>query len=555
MIFAAVLVVFTLSACEEEVPPIVDEGDIVIIDFIGMSYSDVVDWGRQNKISIKPSSDYRDDLEPGEVYDQSVTPGTKLDNWDEVIVYYSRGYDPDGSIVVPDFTGMTQQDIRDWLEDQDIGKYRFYETFSNEAVGAYVRYDVEQLDTTQTEYLRKDQFNFYFSKGGLEVETVEFDEIGTVRGVNLGGWFVLESWMTPDLFSGIPNAHDETTWIINNPNAEEDLIEHWETFITEADFQFLADNNIEYIRLPIPWWMWGGVAYETTPFPNNTLPWWDESAGTNRYLDYRVEYIASVDYIDQAMTWAEEYGIKVLVDLHAAPGGQNGFDNGGLSGVNVWANQQYVTQTLLIVRDMVQHFNQFDSFWGFQVMNEPGWGVPLDTLMEYYADSYNIIRAYNQDVWVGFHDGFRSYMENEWTEFFQDPEHDFEKVFFDIHLYHVFGDWKKSNGENFTIYDHLEWVHVEDYKAVHRYDGIVPVIIGEWSGGLPVVLYEGLDPEMHDQLKLAFVNAQLNVFEEGMGHFFWSYKIDQGTHMEWDIVRMIEAGLFPTDWSTQGEAE
>ncbi len=541
-VFAVFLVLLTFAGCDEA--PVEEDDPIVVIDFTGMSFIEVLQWGNANKISVKSSGDYRDDVLPNIVYDQDIEPGSKLEEWDELKVFYSRGYNPDGEITVPDFTGLTKEDILSWLDENDIGKFRFYDTFSLDMeLGAFVKYQVEQIDDSLTNFVRRDQFNFYFSKGELEIETVDFSSTGKVRGVNLGGWFVLESWMSPELFDGIDDAHDETTWIINNPNAEADLIEHWETFITEEDFQFLSEIGIDYIRLPIPWWMWGDTAYEDELLPHN-------QDGVITYKDYSVTYINSVYYIDQAMTWAEEYGIDVLVDLHTAPGGQNGFDNGGLSGVNEFAKPEHVNQTLFKIRDMVQHFNQFDSFWGFELLNEPGWGVPLDVLQEFYVNGYNIIRAYNPDVWVGMHDGFRSYMENEWTEFFESTENNFEKVFFDIHLYHVFGEWT-----DFDIFDHIEWVKVEDFKAVHRWDGIVPVIVGEWSGGLPVVLYEGLDFESGAEMKEAFLSAQFNVFEGGFGHFFWNYQILQGSHMEWDIVRLVEAGLVPTDWSPEEETE
>ncbi len=32
-----------------------------------------------------------------------------------------------------------------------------------------------------------------------------------LRGVNLGGWLVLEKWMTPSLFAGL-KAEDETSY-------------------------------------------------------------------------------------------------------------------------------------------------------------------------------------------------------------------------------------------------------------------------------------------------------------------------------------------------------
>ncbi len=516
------------------------EGTIEVVDLVGMTYTEALKWASDNKVSLVPSSEYRDDVLPNTVFFQDLEVGTMIHKWAQVKISYSRGYSPDGEISVPDFTGSTEDEIKTWLSDNDIGQYYFYETFSDTTAGEFVRFEVEKRDETRDTFARNDVYKFYYSRGPLTADEVEWHN-GTVRGVNLGGWFVLESWMTPELFEGIPNAHDETTWIINNPNAEADLIEHWETFITEEDFQYLQEHGVEYIRLPIPWWMWGDTAYFETRYEDNTLPWWDGEKHV--YKDYSVTYINSVYYIDRAMEWAETYGIDVLVDLHTAPGGQNGFDNGGLSGVNVWANDEYVTQTLLVVRDMVQHFNQFDSFWGFELLNEPGWGVPLNVLQDYYVDGYNIIRAYNPDVWVGMHDGFRMYMETEWTNFFNDNE--FHNVFFDIHLYQVFGDgWS-----DMSIFEHLDWVYVEQRKAVHRYDGIVPIVVGEWSGGLPPALYEGLTTEQHDLLKEAFLSAQLNEYEEGFGHFFWSYQILQGTHSEWDFVRMMEMGLIPEDWS------
>jgi len=37
------------------------------------------------------------------------------------------------------------------------------------------------------------------------------DQQTRFRGVNTGGWLVLEKWMTPSLFEGL-SATDETTW-------------------------------------------------------------------------------------------------------------------------------------------------------------------------------------------------------------------------------------------------------------------------------------------------------------------------------------------------------
>jgi len=43
--------------------------------------------------------------------------------------------------------------------------------------------------------------------------------------------------------------------------------------------------------------------------------------------------VGGLDIVDQVFQWAEEFGLRVVLDLHAAPGCQNGFDNGGIMGV------------------------------------------------------------------------------------------------------------------------------------------------------------------------------------------------------------------------------
>ena len=36
------------------------------------------------------------------------------------------------------------------------------------------------------------------------------------------------------------------------------------------------------------------------------------------------------------MSWCDQVGLKVLIDLHGAPGSQNGFDNSGKRGPVEW---------------------------------------------------------------------------------------------------------------------------------------------------------------------------------------------------------------------------
>ncbi|HET8704713.1 MAG TPA: glucan 1,3-beta-glucosidase, partial [Pseudomonadales bacterium] len=86
-----------------------------------------------------------------------------------------------------------------------------------------------------------------------------------VRGVNLGGWLVLEKWMTPSLFDGL-NATDETSWCAElGERASEKLKQHWNNFITKEDFAWLAKIGINAVRIPFGHWIFGENDYPYHP--------------------------------------------------------------------------------------------------------------------------------------------------------------------------------------------------------------------------------------------------------------------------------------------------
>ena len=63
-------------------------------------------------------------------------------------------------------------------------------------------------------------------------------QIKKIKGVNLGGWLVLEKWIDEMPFKNT-YAEDET-WLareLNQNELKERLTKHRETFITEKDFK------------------------------------------------------------------------------------------------------------------------------------------------------------------------------------------------------------------------------------------------------------------------------------------------------------------------------
>ena len=127
-----------------------------------------------------------------------------------------------------------------------------------------------------------------------------------VKGVNLGNWLVLEKWMSPSLFDGT-TAEDEyyLPTQLSKEVYEAKIKIHRSEYITERDFTRIKSMGMDAVRIPVPYFIFGD----------------------------REPFIGCIEELDKAFNWAEKYGLQILIDLHTAPDSQNGFDNGGISGV------------------------------------------------------------------------------------------------------------------------------------------------------------------------------------------------------------------------------
>ena len=81
-----------------------------------------------------------------------------------------------------------------------------------------------------------------------------------IRGVNLGGWMVLEPWITPSLFyqflggDETNTAFDTYTFcqVLGPEDANKQLRRHWETWVTEDIIKELAASGaVNSLRLPV----------------------------------------------------------------------------------------------------------------------------------------------------------------------------------------------------------------------------------------------------------------------------------------------------------------
>lgn len=331
-----------------------------------------------------------------------------------------------------------------------------------------------------------------------------------VRGVNIGNWLVLERWMKPELFEGL-QAPDETLFCEElGDKALEKLKEHRDTFITLEDFKWIAEAGLNTVRIPVPHWVFGDVK----------------------------PYYGCIEYLDKAMEWAEETGLKVLIDIHTAPGCQNGFDNGGIAGVCEWhTKKEYVDRTVAVVEKLAERYKDCEVIWGFQLLNEPRWDVPMDILRDYYVRGYAAVRKHmDESVAVVFHDGFRLM---EWKDFMRESQ--YKNVILDTHFYQCFADEHKQ----LDAAGHITYAAVKRAEEIKEMSQYFPIIIGEWSLGIdPTNTLEHLNKVQLDAVNRAYASAQLLSYETAEGWFFWSYKLENEAMTTWDYKRSVENNWF-----------
>ncbi len=360
----------------------------------------------------------------------------------------------------------------------------------------------------------------------------------SVRGTNFGNWLVLEKWMKPDLFVGT-GAEDET-WLARKLPAEEfaeRLKVHRDTYITEEDFAYVASLGLGFVRLPVPYFVFGD----------------------------RPPFVGCVEYVDKAMDWAEKHGVQILLDLHTVPYSQNGYDNGGITGVCKWCRYpDEVEFALTVLERLAERYGKRPGLYGIEVLNEPiswlvyltapstgkaedreeakGSGyVPLSFLRDFYTRAYTRMRKYLPvDKTIVFHDGFRF---TSWNRFFRASK--FENVALDTHIY-IFA-------MEMFVPVRKPWVYriyvEQNRRALRHVQKDVRVIVGEWCISNRYAVSGKGEEERRERFR-EIAAMQLDAWNEAYGWFYWNYQLlrdrttptDELWKESWDLARCVRNG-------------
>lgn len=328
----------------------------------------------------------------------------------------------------------------------------------------------------------------------------------SLRGVNLGGWLIPERWLTPSLFAST-NAHD-LHGLLQQESGRKAYVRHVKTFIQEADFAWLAKQGVELVRLPVGYW---DVVEDS-------------------------HYLSMQHKVDWAMQMAEKYNLKVLLDLHAAPGSQNGYDHSGKRGVaEWWRASSYRQRTLDVLEVLAKRYRDSPALWGIELLNEPQ--LPLHrymTLLRFYRTAYRRLRTtIRPGTWTIFHDAFHPLL---FTGALRGRKN--YPVAMDMHWYGFPSRFVKS----FRLATYLRLQAIFIVAMTWFVQKWQPIVIGEWSAVAPQDYMNRVAAEKYYEIWRQNGHAQQEVYarKQLLAHVYWTYK-GEGRGV-WHFRSLVEDG-------------
>jgi endoglucanase len=173
-----------------------------------------------------------------------------------------------------------------------------------------------------------------------------------VKGINLGNWLLPEGYMfkfkralSPAEIGGL---FDE----LIGPQAASDFWAKFrDVYIAKDDIDFIKAAGFNTIRVPLNWRLF-------------------IEPGTDAAAD-RFEGPGWV-LLDRLVQWCHEAGLRAILDLHAAPGGQTGANHDDGPGFPLlFYVPRYRALTIALWQKLAERYRDETAILGYDVLNEP----------------------------------------------------------------------------------------------------------------------------------------------------------------------------------------
>ncbi|MEL6193345.1 MAG: cellulase family glycosylhydrolase [Bacteroidota bacterium] len=249
-----------------------------------------------------------------------------------------------------------------------------------------------------------------------------------LKGMGLGGWMLQEGYMLKT--AGFANAQFQLKTKIEEligTAGMEEFYEAWlDNHVRKVDIDSLKAWGFNSVRLPMHYNLF-------------TLPIEEEPvAGEHTWLTRGFELT------DSLISWSKQNEMYVVLDLHAAPGGQGqdqGISDYDTSKPSLWESKANRDKTVALWMKLAERYKDEAAIAGYDLINEPNW--PLDgnvLLRELYGEITDSIRTIDTDHII-FIEG--NWFANDFTGL--TPPWD-DNMVYSPHKYWSINDQALSNG-------------------------------------------------------------------------------------------------------------
>jgi aryl-phospho-beta-D-glucosidase BglC (GH1 family) len=175
-----------------------------------------------------------------------------------------------------------------------------------------------------------------------------------VKGINLGNWLVPEGYMFRFARKRAPSEIAEVIEALVGP---EEAARFWaafrEDYVTQADIRFIKAAGFNTVRVPLHWRLFvePGAADDGSG---------DKFEGQGWTL------------LDRLVGWCRDAGLRVIIDLHAAPGGQTGVNHDDGTGFPLtFYVPRYRVLTVALWKAIAARYRDEPAVLGYDLLNEP----------------------------------------------------------------------------------------------------------------------------------------------------------------------------------------
>ncbi len=170
-----------------------------------------------------------------------------------------------------------------------------------------------------------------------------------LKGVNLGNWLLPEGYMFKFKTANSPRLIQT---VINELIGEDEARRFWKAYrnnyITQEDIRFIKQAGFNSVRIPFSWQL----------FVSEDEPQKLEGEG--------------YELLDRVVDWCKRAGLFVILDMHAAPGGQTGDNIDDSWGYPfLFESRESQDLTVNIWRKIAARYSDESTVAGYDLLNEP----------------------------------------------------------------------------------------------------------------------------------------------------------------------------------------